>query len=91
MRKLIIGAALASMIATPALARETRVDGYYRKDGTYVQPHVRTTPNSTKMDNYSTQGNWNPNTGQMGTVDPYKPTQSNPTGSPYNKDRRSSF
>jgi hypothetical protein len=28
-----------------------QVNGYYRKDGTYVKPHVRTTPNSTKTDN----------------------------------------
>lgn len=27
------------------------VNGYYRKDGTYVKPHVRTAPNSTKTDN----------------------------------------
>lgn len=38
------------------------VRGYYRKNGTYVQPHVRTAPNSTITDNYSYRGNYNPNT-----------------------------
>jgi hypothetical protein len=50
---------------------DTYVNGYVRKDGTYVQPHYRTDPDSTKLNNYSTQGNVNPYTGQAGTVDPY--------------------
>lgn len=29
------------------------VDGYYRSDGTYVKPHVRSNPNGLKYDNYS--------------------------------------
>ena len=28
------------------------VNGYYRKDGTYVSGHYRSNPNSTKSDNY---------------------------------------
>lgn len=40
---------------------QVQVRGYYRKDGTYVRPHVRTAPNSTITDNYSYQGNYNPN------------------------------
>ena len=43
------------------------VNGYTRKDGTYVAPYVRTAPNSTKADNWSTQGNVNPYTGEEGT------------------------
>lgn len=46
------------------------VRGYYRKNGTYVQPHYRTRPNYTKSDNWSTKGNVNPYTGKAGTVDP---------------------
>lgn len=46
---------------------DTYVQGYTRKDGTYVQGHYRSRPNSTVNDNYSTQGNTNPYTGQMGT------------------------
>jgi len=40
---------------------QVQVRGYYRKDGTYVRPHVRTAPNSTVTDNYSYQGNYNSN------------------------------
>ncbi|MEW6614807.1 MAG: hypothetical protein AB1401_05015 [Thermodesulfobacteriota bacterium] len=53
------------------LAKDVHVKGYYRKDGTYVQPHYRTAPNKSVWDNYSTKGNINPYTGKEGTVDPY--------------------
>lgn len=42
------------------------VQGYSRSDGTYVQPHYRTNPNNTQLDNYSTSGNYNPYTGKTG-------------------------
>ena len=48
------------------------VNGYYRKDGTYVQPHHRSDPNNTKDDNWSSKGNKNPYTGEEGTKDPDK-------------------
>jgi hypothetical protein len=38
--------------------------------GTYVQPHQQTNPNSTQYDNYGTRGNVNPYTGQTGTRSP---------------------
>lgn len=41
-----------------------KVKGYYRANGTYVQPHYRTAPNSTINDNFSTVGNTNPYTGK---------------------------
>ena len=50
-----------------AYSRDTYVRGHTRRDGTYVQPHYRTSPNSTRNDNYSTRGNINPYTGQHGT------------------------
>ena len=53
--------------------------GGFRKDGTYVPGHYQTNPNKTPFDNWSTQGNRNPFTGQPGTVNPYKP----PTYQPY--------
>ncbi|MFB9080418.1 SH3 domain-containing protein [Flavobacterium procerum] len=40
---------------------QVNVKGYYKSNGTYVQPHQRTAPNSTVIDNYSYQGNYNPN------------------------------
>ena len=47
-----------------------KVSGYYRKDGTYVQPYFRTAPNSTNRDNFSTKGNTNPYTGKPGWIEP---------------------
>ena len=57
-------------LSTIAEARDVQVQGYTRKDGTYVAPYMRTAPNSTRNDNYSTQGNINPYTGQEGTKPP---------------------
>jgi hypothetical protein len=54
----------------PAVAQSTYVPGYTRNDGTYVQPHQRTTPDHNPHNNYSTQGNSNPYTGQAGTRSP---------------------
>ena len=33
--------------------------GYFKDNGTYVQPHYKKTNNSTNHDNYSTEGNTN--------------------------------
>src|ERR1051326_3977388 len=46
------------------------VKGYVRSNGTYVVPYVRSAPNGTTADNYSTKGNVNPYTGQPGTKNP---------------------
>ncbi len=67
---------------------QVSVCGYYRSNGTYVQPHQRTYPNATRNDNYSTIGNINPHTGRAGTQprdgyrttrSTYSPTYSRPT------------
>lgn len=31
------------------------VKGYFKKNGTYVAPHYRTSPNNSKLDNWSNQ------------------------------------
>lgn len=63
------------LIAAGTLAHaDTYVNGYYRKNGTYVQPHYRSDSNNTKLDNWSTRGNVNPYTGSAGTKDPYSGT-----------------
>jgi hypothetical protein len=49
---------------------DVHVRGYYRKNGTYVQPHYRSHPNGTQRDNWSTKGNVNPHTGKIGTKEP---------------------
>lgn len=48
-------------------AGDVWVNGYFRKDGSYVDGHFRQRPNSTNSDNYSAQGNMNPYTGKAGT------------------------
>ncbi len=56
-----------------AEARTTRVKGYYKPStGRYVAPHYKTTPNRSKFDNFSTKGNYNPYSGQRGTVNPFR-------------------
>ena len=50
------------------------VKGYTRSNGTYVQPHYRSSPNSTYSDNFSEYGNINPYTGKEG----YKHSLTNP-------------
>ncbi|MEW6606066.1 MAG: hypothetical protein AB1414_01260 [bacterium] len=47
-----------------------KVKGYYRKDGTYVQPHYRSDPNSNPYDNWSFPGNINPYTGKIAPGNP---------------------
>jgi hypothetical protein len=43
------------------------VNGYYRKDGTYVQPHYRSDRDGNPYNNYSYLGNTNPYTGERAT------------------------
>ena len=60
--------------ALPAMAQiygqDQNVQGHVRRDGTFVQPHHRTAPDRDPYNNYSTQGNVNPWTGERGHVDP---------------------
>lgn len=82
MKKFIIALMAIAMIAPVAANAQTRVRGYYRSDGTYVQPHYRSSPNNTTSDNYSTRGNVNPYTGQAGTRDPdYRAPSTSPNTS----------
>jgi len=61
------------LFSTPSFAQDVPVRQSLRKDGSYVQPHRRTRPDNSKLNNYSTNGNINPYTGKKGTVDPYSP------------------
>lgn len=49
---------------------QVRVKGYYRKNGTYVQPHYRSKPDGNPYNNYSFPGNSNPYTGKVATGNP---------------------
>jgi hypothetical protein len=58
---------------TSVEAKTVKVKSYYRPSTMkYVAPSYRTSPNKTKLDNYSTKGNYNPYTGKKGSVNPYK-------------------
>ena len=48
-------------------ALTTTVNSYYRSNGTFVDSYVRTMPNNTNWDNFSTKGNFNPYTGSTGS------------------------
>ncbi|GGA81753.1 SH3 domain-containing protein [Puia dinghuensis] len=52
---------------------QVHVNGYYRKDGTYVQSHYRSSPDGNPYNNYSYPGNVNPYTGKVapGNTDTY--------------------
>jgi len=55
---------------TQTNSNHVKVDGYYRSDGTYVNPYYRTAPNKTNKDNFSTRGNVNPYTDKSGWIYP---------------------
>ena len=68
MKKLL---ALFLVLISMSVFADVFVNGYYRNDGTYVQPHYRSNPDGNILNNWSTQGNVNPYTGKTGTVNPY--------------------
>lgn len=67
----IIGLLISTVAAANPAKADVYVDGYYRSNGTYVEPHHRSSSNKNTFDNWSTQGNTNPYTGVRGTRDPY--------------------
>ena len=75
MKKIILGIAIALtlLVTTSVEARVTKVKSYYKPStGKYVSSYYKTTPNKTKIDNFSTKGNYNSYTGKKGYVNPYK-------------------
>ena len=73
----------AALVFSSASFADVYVRGYTRSDGTYVAPHYRSSPNSTRNDNWSTKGNINPYTGQYGTREPdYSYRSPSPYSSP---------
>ncbi len=59
-----VAALLAMLFSADAQASVT---GYYAFNRTDVQPHMKSAPNITTADNWSTKGNVNPYTGKKGT------------------------
>jgi len=60
------------------------VNGYTRKDGTYVQGHYRSNPDGNPYNNWSFPGNTNPHTGEVapGNPDTYLENYYSSPGSP---------
>lgn len=53
-----------SLLVSPLMVdAAVKVNGYFRKDGTYVKPHYRSNPDGNPYNNYSFPGNTNPYTG----------------------------
>lgn len=75
--RIAIAIVVLSVLAMSAGAA-TRTRGYATKRGTYVAPHYSSSPNRTKLDNYSSKGNYNPYTGKAGARDPYAPPKPRP-------------
>lgn len=88
MKLQIAGVMLALVSFGTAVAQgDHYVQGYTKKDGTYVAPHMQTNPNATRADNYSTRGNVNPYTGESGTKPLYPNTYSPPPAATYQPPR----
>lgn len=58
------------LICTIRLYAQVRVRGYYRSNGTYVQPNYRSNPDGNPYNNWSYPGNVNPYTGKVANGDP---------------------
>ena len=82
MLRFVLALCSVLLLAAPALASDTYVPGYLRHDGTYVAPHYRSAPDATPNNNWSTQPNVNPYTGQPGTRTPESVTPGYPNLSP---------
>ena len=61
---------LLLMLSVFELLAQVHVRGYYRKNGTYVQSHYRSSPDGNPYNNWSYPGNTNPYTGKVATGNP---------------------
>jgi hypothetical protein len=63
-------AAVLTAATFSAADAASRVRGYTRNNGTYVAPHMRSSPDRSYNNNWTTRPNVNPYTGQRGTRSP---------------------
>ena len=85
LRKVMLAGVLSLTIVSPALA-DTFVNGYFRCDDTYVEPHNRSNTDGNFWNNWGTRGNVNPYTGQRGTLQ--SPSQAFPNYQGYSFPRQ---
>jgi hypothetical protein len=69
LRRVILSAVVCAvaLVSLQQAIADVYVRGYYRSNGTYVQPHYRSNPDGNPYNNWSTYPNVNPYTGTMGT------------------------
>jgi len=67
--KLLVISLILTATASTAIA-DSYVSGYTRRDGTYVAPYYRSSPDSSYNNNWSVSPNINPYTGQQGSRSP---------------------
>lgn len=72
MKKLAL---LAAALWATAAWSQVYVAPHVRSDGVLVPGHWRSAPDHSIQNNYGTQGNINPYTGERGTVNPYQQLQ----------------
>ncbi len=65
MQKPIVVAMLLAATVAHASGSNS-VKGHFKKDGTFVQPYMRTNPDSVRRNNYNSEGNFNPYSGKQG-------------------------
>ncbi|CAN5685084.1 hypothetical protein BH11PAT2_BH11PAT2_03950 [soil metagenome] len=66
MKKILVFLAFLLIIPFTSHAA-VHVNGYFKKNGTYVAPYYRSSPDSSPYNNYSYPGNTNPYTGKTAT------------------------
>ena len=64
LRKIVLAAAVTLTASSPSWA-DQYVQGYYRSDGTYVQPYWRSDPDGNPFNNFACPGNLNPHGGEV--------------------------
>jgi hypothetical protein len=63
----VVGLVTVAISVPSSVEARVSVRGYYKSNGTYVQPHYRTSPDGYKSNNWSYKGNVNPYSGRVGT------------------------
>ncbi len=66
MKKLLVLTSLLFLLVQASAFAYQHVSGYTRSNGTYVNSYYRSDPDSTQTNNWSTEGNVNPFTGEAG-------------------------
>lgn len=62
----VVTLTLFSLSKSSSAEASSGVKSFFKKNGTFVQPHFRSSPNKSKLDNFSSKGNINPFNGKKG-------------------------